>query len=126
MKTRIVWKKAGIWTLEFLISLQFLHAHKNRLVTKDGKAIITLEDPIGHLLFWWSKTLLCYEILSDTPLNADGWCLTNQKTSRQVPFQLVLTPNASHAMLYLMSDLLSNGAYSFLWQKGEPEQIQPL
>jgi hypothetical protein len=127
MKKSSTWKKSGIWALAFLFSFHFLSARENnRLVFKDGAAAITLEDPIGHPFYWWPETLLSYEVTSDVALSETNLCLVDRKSGKQMPFQLVRTPEAKTAVLYLMSGLPSKGACAFTLQKGEPEQFKPV
>lgn len=95
---------------------------------ENGKATIVLEDHIQHPLYWWPETLLSYEIVSSEPITTEQLELIDQKTGKQIPFQLTKSAIQGKAAntLHILTDLPSKGKQVFVLRKGEPHHFPAL
>ncbi|MDR2773855.1 MAG: fibronectin type III domain-containing protein [Tannerella sp.] len=101
-----------------------------QLAFKDGKASITLEDPISHPLYWWPATLLDFDVEIPAGMAVEDLILIDAGTGIQHPFQLknefAGVDGVAKGTLYIMSGLQSGEKCTFLLQQGVPEHFEKI
>jgi hypothetical protein len=115
----------------FIVAAGQLYATGTKtLFFRNGKAEINFEDHLHHEFYWWPNTLLSYPVVFEESVAASELVLSDLKTGKQLPFQLIEMEKTSDgktkAILNLMTALPSGGTFNFELKKGSPETFQKI